>query len=88
MLFSIPHIARVAFFLYFRKQMKAAPSKGKQMKGLWIWENRGSAGSCAPVTRSIRSALGCWTRSEELVGERVRATKQARLHLTQGDGGD
>jgi hypothetical protein len=41
-LFSAPHISRVAFFLYFRKQMKAVPLKGKQMKGLRIEEKRGS----------------------------------------------
>jgi len=45
--FSFCHIARVAFFLYFRKQMKAASPKGKQMKGLAIWEKQGSAGSFA-----------------------------------------
>jgi hypothetical protein len=42
LLFSAPHISRVAFFLYFRKQMKAVPLKGKQMKGLRIEEKRGS----------------------------------------------
>jgi hypothetical protein len=57
MLFSIRYIARVAFFLYFRKQMKAAPPKGKQMKGSRIEVKWGSAGSCAPSMSHFKVAF-------------------------------
>jgi hypothetical protein len=39
-LFSDLYVPRVAFFLYFRKQMKATPHKGKQMKGSLIEQRR------------------------------------------------
>ncbi|ULJ75537.1 hypothetical protein [Rhizobium gallicum] len=48
-LFSNLHLPRVAFFLYFRKQMKATPPKGKQMKGSLIEEKRGAAGTVRAI---------------------------------------
>lgn len=39
--FSNLHLPRVSFFLYFRKQMKPRPPKGKQMKGSLIEQKLG-----------------------------------------------
>ena len=58
MFFLSETFSRVSFFFYFRKQMKAASSKGKQMKGLAAEEKRGPAGLCSSSEYGFKVALG------------------------------